>query len=619
MEEKEIKVELTENLESEIVNIQSVEKNEIVEKEHSDVENITDEVDWNSFSKEEIVEKVKNYINNFPVNKIKNIVELAKSEFYKKHNEELDILKAKYIESGESEGNFKPMPDKIEEDFKQYLSIFRQKKQELNNEIESKKTENLKKKEEIVKKIKDLVNSTETMNTSFQEFKLLQEQFNNAGAVPTKDDKQIWSAYHLALETFYDYVKINRELRDLDLKKNLTYKIEIIEKAKTLIDLENVLESHKKLQELHEKWREIGPVQKEQSETVWKEFSEITKTLNKKHQEFFDNLKDEKENNLKAKENICEKVEEITKTNYDKLTDWNQKTEEITELQKQWNEVGFTPKNTNNKIFKRFREACDKFFENKKEFYGSIKDEQQINLQKKYELCEKAETLQNNTDWKKTSDEFIKLQKQWKEIGPVPRKKSDLVWARFRTACDTFFNTKENNFAGNKQQENENLIQKQELLTEIENYQHSEKIDETLDKLKEFQAKWKEIGFVPLKEKAEIQTKYNGIINKHFDNLKVDVKKRDELRFNSKLEEFLEAQNPMDKLLFEKDKYIKKVMQLENDAILLENNMGFFGKSKGADELLKNVKKQLESITKEIELQKEKVKQINKFINKIKK
>ena len=643
MENKEIKVEQTENLKSETVEVQESDNNEIVEQENSnnaaniddkssesetkdavnnndeETENNIAEVNWSELSKEKIVEKIKDLINNYPVLKIKSFIDAAKVEFYKKHNEEIAEAKANFINSGEKEEEFVPKQDKIEEDFKQYISIYKGKKQEFIAALEKQKQDNLVVKEEIIQKIKDLVNSTETMNTSFAEFKALQEMFNNVGEVPFKESKNIWNSYHSAVELFYDYVKINRELRDLDLKKNLNAKLELIEKTKELIKSENILEAHKSLQILHDKWREIGPVPREQREELWKEFSDNSRILNKKHQDYFEALKLEKIENLKLKEALCEKVEAISEGVYEKLSEWNKQTEEITKIQQQWKEIGFTPKNTNNKIYKRFREACNVFFDKRKEFFGSIKNEQQANLQKKYELCEKAEELQNSTDWKETTEKLIQLQKQWKNIGPVPRKKSDIVWNRFRSACDVFFNNKDKAFAGQKEQETENLKLKEALINEIEKFEHLESIEDTISKLKEFQNRWSEIGFVPIKNKNDIQSKFRSLINKHFDNLKVDVKKRDELRFISKLEDLLEANNPKEKLLFEKDKVLKKIAQLQNDAVLLENNMGFFSNSKGAEALLGNVKKQIEDLNKSVSLQKSKLKLINQFINKISK
>ncbi len=655
MENKEIKVEQTENLKSENVEIQESNNNEVVEQINTDnmkIENAVDseevksdevleetkektvkenlsvkeevepeieEVNWLELPKDKIVEKVKDLVNNHPVMRIKSFIDAAKIEFYKKHNEEIAKIKASFIESGEKEEDFTPMPDKIEEEFKQYISIYKGKKHEYITVLEKQKQDNIVVKEEIIQKIKDLVNSTETMNTSFTEFKALQEMFNKTGDVPFKESKNIWNSYHTAVELFYDYVKINRELRDLDLKKNLKAKLELIEKTKELIEAENILESHKNLQILHDKWREIGPVPREQREELWKEFSDNSRTLNKKHQDYFEVLKTEKIENLKLKEALCEKVELISADVYEKLTDWNKKTEEITQIQQEWKEIGFTPKNTNNKIYKRYREACNVFFDKRKEFFGSIKNEQQTNLQKKYELCEKAEALQESDNWKETTEKLIQLQKQWKNTGPVPRKKSDLVWNRFRTACDIFFNNKDKAFAGQKEQEIENLKLKEELLIEIEKFEHLESIDETIAKLKEFQNKWSDLGFVPIKNKNDIQNKFRSLINKHFDNLKVDVKKRDELRFISKLEDFLEANNPKDKFFFEKDKVLKKISQLQNDAVLLENNMGFFSNSKGAEALLGNVKKQIEDLNNSIALQKIKLKLINQFMNNISK
>jgi len=589
-------------------------KEEVSELEEKD---IVEEIAWNELSREKILIKVEDLINNKSVLAIKDHIVTAKNEFYKKLKEETTKLKEEFLSNDENEEkDFVAPEDKIEIELKQYLNIYKDKKYNFIKELEKQKEENLKRKEEIIEEIKNLVNSQETFNKTFQEFKNLQNEFNETGDIPQKDYKTIWNNFHTAQEIFYDYLKINKELRDYDFKISYDKKLELCKKAEALENEEDIVAAHKTLQTLHENWKKIGPVFPEKREEIWERFSAITKIINKKHQDFYDSLKEIKSENLALKESICGKIEEIAEETFETIKDWNKRAKDIEKIQAEWKAIGPTPKNTNKETYKRFRTACDTFYNKRKEFYSQIKKEQQSNLQKKYELCEKVEALVDNTDWKDTTNKIIKIQKDWKNIGPVPRKKSDQVWKRFRTACDNFFNNKAKHFEGQSEQEKENLILKEKLIEEIEKFKQLDDVKETISKLKEFQNKWNSIGFVPLENKKEINIKFKNILNGHYDKLKIDTKEKDLLRLKSKLEEIANHPDSIEKLRIEKDKLLKRISQFESETVLLENNIGFFSASANADNLLKDIKNKISTARENIDLLKDRLKIINQYINK---
>jgi len=579
-------------------------------------ENVVEEIAWNTLSREEILQKTEDLINTKNILAIKDHITTAKNEFYRKLKEETNNLKEEFVAENGEEKEFIAAEDKIEIEFKHYLNIYKDKKYNVLKELEKQKEENLNRKAEIIEEIKSLVNSQETFNKTFQEFKNLQTEFNALGDVPQKEYKTIWNNYHTAQEIFYDYLKINKELRDLDFKKSYNKKIELCEKAENLDKQEDIIEAHKTLQNLHDAWKKIGPVFPEKRDEIWERFSAITKLLNKKHQDFYDSLKEIKNENLILKDNICIKIEGIVEENFDSIKDWNQRAKIIEEIQAEWKAIGPTPKNTNKETYKRFRTACDTFYNKRKEFYAQIKKEQQANLQQKYELCESVEKLVDSDNWKETTNKIIRIQKDWKNIGPVPRKKSDQVWKRFRTACDNFFNNKTKHFAGQLEQEKENLILKEKLIEEIEQFKQLDDVKETISKLKEFQTAWNNIGFVPLENKKEINIKFKNILNGHYDKLNIDTKEKDLLRLKSKLEEIANHPDSIEKLKIEKDKLLKRISQFESETVLLENNIGFFSASANADNLLKDIKNKINTARENIDLLKDRLKTINQYINK---
>jgi triphosphoribosyl-dephospho-CoA synthetase len=429
--------------------------------------------------------------------------------------------------------------------------------------------------------------------------------------VPQSSLKDLWDNYHHSVEIFYDYIKINKELRDLDLKKNLEAKVLICEKAEELLLEPNPVNAFRILQELHNQWREIGPVPQESKNEIWERFREATSQINKRHHEYFEKQKDEQRRNLEAKIALCEEVEAINLMEITSYKDFDERAEKIVSLQKMWRTLGFAPKKQNNKVYQRFREACDTFFERKRSFYADNKETQLNNLQLKNELCIQAEALQDSTDWKTTADALIQLQKKWKEIGPVPRKQSEKVWRRFRKACDHFFNRKSEFFANLDTSYEDNLAAKIAIIEELEKLDPGTDVHGAFERLKELQRKFTEIGFVPFSKKEEITNRYRNALNRQFDKLKIADEDKSILKYRTKLDNLKANPKASRKIRNERDKFFTKIKQLENDIVLWENNIGFFAKSPNADTMIKEVREKIENARRLIKTLEEKVKLID--------
>ncbi|MCF6243008.1 MAG: DUF349 domain-containing protein [Bacteroidales bacterium] len=577
-----------------------VDKSENIEKtaeeENKNIEAETQvKVDYSSYSPEELVEEFSRLLENDDVQKIKDRVELIKVRFYKKHNAEIAEAKEKFVKEGGSPEEFKPEPDKLEEKFKAFYSVFKERRANYVKQIEQQKQINLEKKYEIIEKIKQLTNGQESLNKTFHDFKELQKQWQEIGLVPQSELKKLWDSYHHWVEKFYDYVKINKELRDLDLKKNLEEKLKLCEKAEELLMEPKVVSAFRTLQKLHSMWREIGPVPAEKRDELWERFKKATTSINKKHQEYFEKLKSEQQNNLKAKTLLCEKVEEINETEITSPKEWEEQSKEVIELQRLWKLIGFAPKKDNNKIYTRFRKACDQFFNTKREFYSKHKEEEENNLQLKTELCIQAESMQDSTEWRKTTELYIELQKKWKTIGPVPRKDKDAIWERFRTACNKFFDNKAEYYKSLDSKQDENLELKKAIIEKLKNFEFSEDNSKNFEQLNKLQKEWTEIGYVPIKFKDEIQNEYKLALDKVFEKLDLDESEKMKLKFRSKLENLKNSPKSRGRLRSEREKIVKKLEKLKSDIVLWENNIGFFAKSKNAESMIKEFEEKINS------------------------
>jgi hypothetical protein len=574
-------------------------------------EPINFKVDYSTLSREDLLDRLQELLGNKDVRDLRSDVDNIKINYYKKYKLEVELKRKQFVEKGGDIDEFTAPEDPLEPRIKDLLKQYRDLKAENNKTLEQEKLENVTKKYAVIDKIKDLINRKESINKTFQEFRELQKEWRSIGLVPQQNLKDLWETYNHHVETFYDYIKINKELRDLDLKKNLESKIVLCEKAEALLLEPSIIEAFNKLQKYHDQWREIGPVPPEIRTEIWERFREATSKINRKHQQHFEDLKKEQKNNLEQKRLLCEKAEDISNFEFKTIREWEQKSQELIELQKVWRTIGFAPKKDNNKIYKRFRTACDQFFGRKREFYTQNKEMYQNNLQLKTDLCIQAESLKDSTEWKKTTEDLIHLQEQWKLIGPVPRKHSDQVWKRFRAACDHFFNKKSEYYSSIDQTFESNLARKEGLIKEIEGFVMTADLTENFRQLNDFQRKWTEIGFVPLKDKDTIQEKYRLALNMHYDNLNIDDHKRNLLKFKNRVSSLVQKPKADLKLRQERDKFIIRMQQLKNDITLWENNIGFFAKSKNAQSMIDEVNNKITSAKEAIKLLEAKIEMID--------
>ncbi len=510
-------------------------------------------------------------------------LEAIKSAFYKL------LSKLKGESDGEGRAENDPF-EVVEQNFKAIYSDYKRERAEYMSRLEAEREESLKKKKAIIEELKALVEGQEDVSSQFTAFRELQNRWREAGPVPVQSYRDINDTYQYYVEKFYDMVKINRDLRDLDFKKNLEAKEAFCAAAEKLAENENVVNAFHELQKLHEQWKEYGPVAKEKREEIWDRFKAATSVINKKYQAHFEGLKAQQEENLEKKKVLCEKLEEIAEREIKNTADWNQLSKEIESLQAEWRTIGFATKKENQKIYDRFRAACDKFFERKREHYTTIKDSMTANLEKKQAIIEQAEALKSSTEWKKTADQLIALQKQWKEIGAVPRKKSEQLWKRFRAACDEFFANRDANSGG----ENDyygNLKSKKRLIEEVRAYQCSEDDAANAAQMRSFNEKWQAIGHVPFKEKDKINDEFRTAMHEKFP---LFAKQRGQAYQGHS------AKNP-------KDSLIAKYNALQQDVVTYENNIGFFAASKNSAPLIQQMQQKIDDAKAELRRLEEKI------------
>ena len=562
-------------------------------------------------SKQELLELFARMLEEQPVQTLRRDVEALKVAFYKLRRAEVEAARRAFVEAGGKEEEFTPAVDGSEARLKDLIREYRTRRDAFLANLEQEKEENLKVKLGIIEELKALVNSDETLNHTFTRFRELQQRWKETGPVPQQQVKDLWETYNLHVENFYNFIKINKELRDLDLKKNYEQKVALCEQAEALVLEPSIVEAFHKLQKLHDEWRETGPVVNEYKEALWERFKEASSRINKQHQEHFEALKAEQVHNLELKEGLCVAAEELVAQPLTTLKEWNRANDRLLEIQKTWKTIGFAPKKDNNRIYERFRAACDRFFESKRQFFAGVKSEMEHNLQLKNEICAQAEALQNSEEWKKTTDELIALQARWKQIGAVSRRHSDAVWKRFRAACDHFFERKAAHFAGVDGEHEENLRRKLALLDEMA---AADVKAGGYEVIKDFQRRWGEIGFVPIKQKDAIQKRYKAAVDALFDALRGSERDRSMNRFREKVSS-LKASGDR-RLRTERDRLYNKVRQLEQDIALLENNIGFFSKSKNAEAMIAEVRAKIERAKQEMQAAIEKVKLIDQEENK---
>ena len=560
--------------------------------------------DLSGMSETELVELFARKIEAEPVQTLRPIVEAIKIALYKQHRARVEAERKAFLEAGGDAETFVATPDADEQRFKELFAIYREQRDKHIAEIEANKEHNLKIKLQIIEELKELINSDETMNTTFTRFRELQTKWKETGLVPQQNVKDLWETYNLHVENFYNFIKINKELRDLDLKKNYEAKMALCEQAEALALESQIVEAFRKLQKLHDEWRETGPVAIEFKEALWERFKEASSRINKRHQEHFETLKAEQTKNLALKSELCEKAEALLSQPLLSRKDWNKAGDELLEIQKVWKTIGYAPKKDNNRIYERFRAACDKFFELKREYYAGQKSEMEQNLLAKQELCAEAEALAVSEDWKHATDEIIALQAKWKKTGAVARRHSDAIWKRFRAACDKFFERKAEHFSAIDSEHEENLKAKQALLEEMRS---ADIKAGGFDLVKEFQRRWSQIGFVPIKHKDALQKEYKAIVDGMFSTLRSSERDRSMNRFKERVSNMKSG----NQLRNEREKLFNKVRQMEQDIAVLENNIGFFSKSKNAEALIADVRDKIARAKREMAEVIEKIKLID--------
>ncbi len=563
-------------------------------------------------TKEEILAKLKEVVADVE-NVAKPEIDGLKQSFYKLHNAEQDAARKLFIENGGAAENFVPQTDCVEEEFKNIMSVIKEKRSALTAELEKQKEMNLQVKLSIIEELKELVESPDDANKSYTEFKKLQQQWNEVKLVPQAKVNELWKNYQLYVEKFYDLLKLNNEFREYDFKKNLEIKTHLCEAAEKLADEADVVSAFHQLQKLHQEFRDTGPVAKELRDEIWARFKAASTTVNRRHQQHFEALKEVEQHNLDQKTVICEIIEAIDYKELTNFASWESKTQEVIALQNKWKTIGFAPQKMNVKIFERFRKACDEFFRKKGEFFKSLKEGMNENLEKKRALCEKAEALKDSTDWKATADELTKLQKEWRTIGPVAKKYSDAVWKRFISACDYFFEQKNKATSSQRSVEQENLEKKKAIIEKLNAIDDQMDTEEATQLVRDLMKEWNGIGHVPFKEKDRIYKQYHSQVDKLFERFNISASNKKLSNFKSTISSIQEGSPQA--LYREREKLVRAFDNMKNELQTYENNLGFLTtSSKKGNSLLTEINRKVEKLKADIELVKEKIKVVDENI-----
>ena len=563
--------------------------------------------EYSSMSKAELVAALEALVEK-PVEEIKREENAIKMAFYQIRKEELDKEKEAFLAKGNEEAAFAPREDEDEAKLKELLNQIKEKRAAHNAAIEEARAKNLEAKQAIIDEIRAISGDADNVNKHYNKVQELRHQFQQIGEVPAANATEIWKTYQAAVESFYDMLKLNKELRDYDFKKNLEQKEQLCEEAEKLSEEENVLEAFRSLQALHDKWREIGPVAKEMRETLWARFKEASAAVNKRHQAFFEQRKKREKENEDAKTSLCEKLEAIIAEDHATYAAWDEATKQIIALQEDWKKLGFAARKVNAALFTRFRAKCDEFFSEKAAFFKRMKEEMAANLEKKVALCEKAEALKDSQDWKKTTEALVALQKEWKTVGPVVKKQSDAVWKRFVSACDYFFEQKAKLTVNVRQEERNNLKQKQAVIAAINEQLANADEKEAVKNIRELMKQWQGIGHVPFKEKDKVYAEYKKAVDAAYD--KLDMK---ESRANiANFENALNNMSDTDKMYRERERLVRTYEQSVNELKTFENNLGFFNaQSKSGSSMLKEMERRIAKIKEDIAVLEKKIKLID--------
>jgi len=559
-------------------------------------------------TKHEVLERVKEIAHGEEAPQ-KDEVEYLKTTFYKLHIAEREARQKEYLDAGGDPDAYQVLPDEDEEAFKAEMGIIKERRQQLFREQEQEKEENLKKKQEIIEKIKAMVTSPEEASKTYQEFKALQQEWREIKNVPAEHANELWRNYQLYVEQFYDLLKLNSEARELDFKKNLEAKTRLCEAAEKLADETDVISAFHQLQKLHQEYREIGPVAKDLREQMWQRFKAASTVINKRHQQHFEDLRAREEENLAKKTALCEKVEAICAEENKTSADWERHTQQIIELQAEWKTIGFAPQKMNVKIFERFRAACDAFFARKAEHFRQQKETYKENADKKRALIEKAKALQDSTEWRSTSDKLIALQKEWKTIGMVPKKLGDQLWEEFLGACNKFFEARNAQGAGQRNEERENLEKKRSVIEQLRQVA-DEAGDDLQARVQKLVEEYNSIGHVPFREKDKLYEEYHAVLDKLYKELNVSVARRRLNKFKDNLKQVAERGEAA--LDSERARLMRQYDTIKQEVQTYENNLGFLSvSSKKGSSLIDEMKRKVQKLKDDMQLVKDKIKAID--------
>ena len=582
------------------------EMTEIADQDEDEM--VEDNADLEGLNKLQLVEMLEELVKDADVQNIKDKVAAIRLHFNKLNKEDMDSELEKFLQGGGEAESFQHVEDPVEQRFNAAFGIFKANRAKQNEDLEKQKADNLAKKQAILDELKEIIASDDTLKKTYDDFRALQDRWKEIGPVPATENSNLWNNYHFLVEKFFDKVRIGRELRDLDMKKNLDAKIELCEKAEELLDEKSITKAFKALQKLHEDWKEIGPVPQDKKDEIWERFKAATDKINQIRREHYAKIEEEQSGNLEAKKALCEKAEELVAEDYVSVNAWQKKSTELSEIFGVWKTVGPASKKDNEEIWQRFRSSMDTFFAKKKAFFAGLKDRQTENLERKTQLCIEAEGLMESTDWKSATEQMKKLQEEWKTIGPVPKRHADKVWKRFRAACDTFFNRKNEHFSGRRTEEEANLVAKKALLEEIKTFELGASRNENMEAIKAFQKRWIEIGYVPMKHKDNINKEYRELIDGLFDTMRKNQNEASTNEFREMMESWKDDPNAGDRVRREGNKLQTRIQKLRDEISVLENNIGFFAKSKNAELMRAEYEKKINKAKEDLKVLEDKLK-----------
>ena len=556
---------------------------DIVEAPEMDEDEGVEDIALDGLNKLQLVEMLEELVQDSDIQNIKDKVAAIRLHFNKLNKEDMDNELDQFLQGGGEAESFQHVEDPIEQRFNAAFGIFKANRAKQNEDLEKQKVENLSKKQAILDELKEIIASDESLKKTYDDFHALQDRWKEIGPVPAAENSNLWNNYHFLVEKFFDKVRIGRELRDLDMKKNLDSKIELCEKAEELLDEKSITKAFKALQKLHEDWKEVGPVPQDKKDEIWERFKAATDKINQIRREHYSKIEEEQTSNLETKKALCDKAEELIAEDYQSVNAWQKKSTELAEIFGIWKTVGPASKKDNEEIWQRFRGTMDTFFSKKKAFFAGLKDRQTENLERKTQLCIEAEALMDSSEWKTVTEQMKKLQEEWKTIGPVPKRHTDKIWKRFRAACDTFFNRKNEHFSGRRTEEDANLAAKKALIEEIKAFQLTPSRNENMEAIKAFQKRWIEIGYVPMKHKDAINKEYRELIDGLFDMMRKNQNEASTNEFREMMEGWKDDPSANDKVRRERLTLQNRIQKLRDEIAAMENNIGFFSNSKNSE------------------------------------